>query len=668
MSRCAHCAQKLPKRAVVCPYCGFPVTPGVQSTKAQGNLWPIMAGVMAGLVLVIVLGIGALFGYKGGWLDFGPRRSHSVTAIAYRVDDGLPYMSLYVGRPDDHPFTIPAGVYYIEAFDQAGQGISLGRVAVTSEDGESAFTAFPRDFVKSPHLLSVLETGHVQTLAEFLLLVDYARLTYIEIVSNGFDNTPYGGEEDIPLSALEPMEALLAEMAQSDKAVTEAAQVFQVRALATTSSKPVKITLSVKRWFNVADKLRSFFGLYNKNAENARNEIVMVYDAMTPDQRQDAFDMVDPSIRSGAQTYDEFVQKIKNGEISNSDAVTARGQLHYAPDYDQAVQNLVPGMNRPHLNIAHQEGGAAVTAGAELYVEIVKSVLDTQFPGIKNGIEYAEKVDKWSNYVRDLLSDPTKALENYTTDQIKDYLSERIKVDLGEINPGLDDDEIGEIASALADRITQQAVEDVKTGGGALVDLLSGDEETSPSDDDAEGATGKPDLSWITGYVDGISNNLTEQGLRRAAVNAIKSELRTCLEREINNGASRAEAIGFCQSILNEIKEPTATSEPEVEDIRNFEGTWVGGGLCGEDDDPAYRWNVDLEQDANGVVQGTITFHACPGGGAAYYSVSGQATSDKTLILQGVKTGGRGGLGGNTPQSVEFRIKYKGAPNPNYGS
>jgi hypothetical protein len=36
-----------------------------------------VAGVMAGLVLVIILGIDALFGYKGGWLDFGPRRTQS---------------------------------------------------------------------------------------------------------------------------------------------------------------------------------------------------------------------------------------------------------------------------------------------------------------------------------------------------------------------------------------------------------------------------------------------------------------------------------------------------------------------------------------------------------------------------------------------------------------
>jgi len=674
MTRCAHCTQKLPKRAVVCPYCGFPVTPTAkQKTAAPGNLVPALAGAIAGLVLVIILGVGALFGYKGGWLDFGPRRSHSVTAIAYRLDDGLPYMSVYIGRPDEHTFDLPAGVYYIEAYDQAGQGVSLGRVMVKAEDGVSAAAKFPRDFSRSNTLLSGEETRQVQTLAEFLLLVDYTRLTYIEVISNGFSNTPYGGEADIPMSAFEPMQALLAEMAQSDKAVTEAAQVFQARALTTTAAFPAKAILSAKHWFNVVDKLRSFFGLYNKNADSARNEIVMVYNAMTPEQREDSFDMVNPNIRGGAQTYDEFVQKIKDGEVTDSDVVTARGQLHYAPGYDQTAQDLVPGMNRPHLNIAHQEGGAAVTAGSELYVEIIKSVLTTQFPDIKNGMDYAEKADKWSNYVRDLLSDPTKAVENFTTDQIKDYISEQIKADLGEMNPGLPDDEIEEMAGALAERITQQAVADVKAGGGRVVDAVTGLIETQPTDAEEtepveETELSEPDLSWIPGYVNGVGSTLKDQGLRNAAIDAIKTELRDCLEAEVKYGATQAEAISICQYILDEIKEPTATPEPTAEEMRNFGGSWFGGGACDEGDDPAYRWNVSLVQDASGAVQGTISFHACPGGGAAFYSVSGQATSDSVLVLQGSKTGGRGGLGSSTPASVQFSIKYKKAPNPNYGS
>ena len=332
----------------------------------------------------------------------------------------------------------------------------------------------------------------------------------------------------------------------------------------------------------------------------------------------------------------------------------------------------MPGMNRPHINIAHQEGGAAARAGAELYVEIVKTVLNARFQGIKNGIEYVEKADKWSNYVRDLFSDPTRAVENFTTDQVKDYLSEQIKVDLGEINPGLDDDEIEEIAGALADRITQQAVADVKAGGGVVVDAVTGLIKIQPGDaEDTEPAEeaepSEPDLSWIPGYVEGVGSALENQGLRRAAVNVIKNEVRDCLEAEVKYGATQAEAISICQYILDEIKEPTATPEPIAEEVRNFGGSWFGGGACKEGDDPAYRWNVNLEQDGSGGVQGTISFHACPGGGAIYYSVSGQATSDSVLVLQGSKTSGRGGLGANSPSSVQFTIKYKKAPEPNYG-
>jgi hypothetical protein len=104
-----------------------------------------------------------------------------------------------------------------------------------------------------------------------------------------------------------------------------------------------------------------------------------------------------------------------------------------------------------------------------------------------------------------------------------------------------------------------------------------------------------------------VGGTLQEQGLRRAAINAIKDELRTCLENEVNAGSSQNDAIGACQFILTEIQEEsTATAEPEVENekIRSFAGSWNGGGLCGEDDDPAYRWNVALVQSESGLDTG----------------------------------------------------------------
>jgi hypothetical protein len=108
---------------------------------------------------------------------------------------------------------------------------------------------------------------------------------------------------------------------------------------------------------------------------------------------------------------------------------------------------------------------------------------------------------------------------------------------------------------------------------------------------------------------------------------------------------------------------PTSTAT-QVLQIVNFSGSWNSPSTCDNVDAP-YRWQVSLQQDANGNVTGTIRFHKCPGQGQAYYSVSGTATYSSVLTLNGVKTGGRGDLGNSAPGSQTFTITKFGPPNPN---
>lgn len=110
-----------------------------------------------------------------------------------------------------------------------------------------------------------------------------------------------------------------------------------------------------------------------------------------------------------------------------------------------------------------------------------------------------------------------------------------------------------------------------------------------------------------------------------------------------------------------------AASPTPTEELADFSGHWFGGGACGEGETPAYRWNVELVQDASGWVTGMISFHACPGGGAVFYNVTGQATEDKVLTLTGVLDGGRGDLGGNARSTITFTIRKGKAPKPNLG-
>ena len=117
------------------------------------------------------------------------------------------------------------------------------------------------------------------------------------------------------------------------------------------------------------------------------------------------------------------------------------------------------------------------------------------------------------------------------------------------------------------------------------------------------------------------------------------------------------------------VKLPTATntnaSQATVEIQKTFAAPVVNvpldyyGPACdsGEEEGAPYRWSVELLQDpASGKLEGTIKFHACPGGGRAVYRVSGTTGNATTLILAGKKMGGGGELFGTAPEQETFNF------------
>jgi hypothetical protein len=199
---------------------------------------------------------------------------------------------------------------------------------------------------------------------------------------------------------------------------------------------------------------------------------------------------------------------------------------------------------------------------------------------------------------------------------------------------------------------TQQAAASATAEAIASATAQAAEEETEEA----------PDYGWIEGYLAGISGQLTTAGYDADKVNGLVEDLRGCLTKQVNRGRDEFEAKENCANLIDRFtKNPPPTKEEY-----HFAGSWHSRVLCGEDDDPAYRWNVALSEDASGWVTGTISFHACPGGGAAYYSVSGQNTGESVLVLQAERTDGRGDLWMSSMRSGEFRIEYLGAPSPNY--
>jgi hypothetical protein len=108
----------------------------------------------------------------------------------------------------------------------------------------------------------------------------------------------------------------------------------------------------------------------------------------------------------------------------------------------------------------------------------------------------------------------------------------------------------------------------------------------------------------------------------------------------------------------------TGQEAPAATVARDFYGPACDSG---EEEGAPFRWSVELLQDpATGKLEGTIKFHACPGGGRAVYRVSGAAGNETVFTLTGKKVSGGGELFGAAPEQETFTFDTSsGALSPN---
>ena len=96
----------------------------------------------------------------------------------------------------------------------------------------------------------------------------------------------------------------------------------------------------------------------------------------------------------------------------------------------------------------------------------------------------------------------------------------------------------------------------------------------------------------------------------------------------------------------------SSQAQPSANVARDYYGPACDSG---EEEGAPYHWSVELLQDpATGKLEGTIKFHACPGGGRAVYRVSGTTGNGTTLTLPGNKVSGGGDLFGTAPGQETF--------------
>jgi hypothetical protein len=156
----------------------------------------------------------------------GDDQEAATLAVAFRLDEGSPVMVAYIGDPAEDPFALSPGRYYIEALDKDDVVVSLGAVDIAEGD----VVEFPPSFGEAGGVADPDQAEPLITLATFLVDVELVKLTFWEIVTGGFTETPFDPAVELDSDAFEGLYEMYGEIAEQGDAVLEALDRIDARA------------------------------------------------------------------------------------------------------------------------------------------------------------------------------------------------------------------------------------------------------------------------------------------------------------------------------------------------------------------------------------------------------------------------------------------------------
>jgi hypothetical protein len=174
-------------------------------------------------LLLILASMTALLGSCGGG---GEEEEAATLAVAFRLDEGSPVMVAYIGDPAEDPWQLPAGRYYIEALDQDDVLLSLGALDIDSGD----IVDFPPSFEAAGGVADPEEAEPLVTVASFLIDLELAKLTFLEIVTGGFTETPFDASVEFDEADFQGLAAMYEEIAAQGDSVLAALDKIEGRA------------------------------------------------------------------------------------------------------------------------------------------------------------------------------------------------------------------------------------------------------------------------------------------------------------------------------------------------------------------------------------------------------------------------------------------------------
>jgi hypothetical protein len=550
------------------------------------------------LMLALVALIGLFHGCGGGGDKAG------ILAVAFRLDEGSPVMSAYIGNPTEDPFQLPPGRYYVEALDKDDVFLSLGSMNIKSGD----VVALPPSVAAAGGVMDAGRAESLKTVASFLVDVKLAELAFLEIATAGFTLPPFDPAVEADPADIEALYQRYAEIAAQEDALRTALSQIEGRATVSLGTLYVRSPWAPPAgpWDFFKKKLNDWlFGddgllawMRNATGEGQRQRIVEIAEQIPDEDRDRIFNETSTRLTGNAHDFASWVEEIKGGDLDH-ELAAIYGQL-YSADPDAAKR----AGQRP-IDVLAREGAEGLNKGVEAEVEAYKKV-----PGVGKALELGDKMKEWIEYAQKLAEFPPGAIEETARSKYEEAIADKIKEDLKERAadlPSFTDEVIDKFADAFAKKViaavprlvptpaatveagaTETAAATARatatpaatTSKASPTAILTATPAFTPARTATPAAetplptaevtaTPGPDTGWIEGYVQGITNQWLDKGYGGIDVAVAADDLRQCLSRAVvDDGRSQDEAIADCPPSLYEPKitptaQPTATRTPE---------------------------------------------------------------------------------------------------------
>ena len=158
--------------------------PGRGSEEQKGTSSAVI--ILGGLVFLGVIVICIVLAILGRAVWMGRREDKATLAVALGIQ-GPRTMALYIGETGEDPFWLPAGIYYIEAVDQDGK-VYDGWTEIVADHVDGGDNIDIGSRVRSGGRQDEIIAQQLHTLANFMITIEMAQLTYFEVASAGLMN------------------------------------------------------------------------------------------------------------------------------------------------------------------------------------------------------------------------------------------------------------------------------------------------------------------------------------------------------------------------------------------------------------------------------------------------------------------------------------------------